>query len=362
MPTRSLVTRYEDDLRLFPDMWHKVGLVLGLALVLWYPFHVSDQWLIVGNLALVYIVGSVALMILTGFAGQISLGHSAFVAVGAYTMAIVGQRYQLPYWLILPMAGLISAAIGLAIGVFALRLQGLYLAIVTIGLLFLVRHVLAHGIPDLTGGSSGTDVPIYVWFGETEAEMYDIYETMVYGPIELDFQQKMYFTFLCIAVLVSWMAKNLQRSGAGRAMMAVRDQDIAASALGVDPAQAKILSFAISSFFAGVAGGMFAMQQQYITIDPFHLDMAIAYIAMIVLGGIGTVFGAVAGAIAFAFLVPLAEWVGPHLPYISGLSTSQQSTVLFSVLVCGFLIVEPLGLLGIWLRCKRYFMAWPFRY
>ena len=362
MPTRPLVTRYEDDLRLFPDMWHKVGLLLGTITVLWFPFYVGDYWLIIGNLALISIVGSVALMVLTGFSGQISLGHAAFLAVGSYTMAILGLQYQLPYWLILPICGLIAAAVGLAIGVFALRLQGLYLAIVTIGLLYMVRHVLHYGIPDLTGGSVGSEVPIYVWFGETEAQMYDIYETMVYGPIELDFQQKMYFTFLCIAVLVTWMAKNLHRSGAGRAMMAVRDQDIAASALGVDPAKAKILSFAVSSFFAGIAGGMFAMQQQYITIDPFHLDMAIAYIAMIVLGGIGSVFGAVAGAIAFAFLTPLAEYVGPHLPYLSQLSTSQQSTVLFSVVVCTFLVVEPLGLFGIWLRIKRYFMAWPFRY
>lgn len=362
MPTRALVTRYEDDLKLFPDMWHKVGVILGVLAIAIYPFYVSDEWMIIGNMALIYVVGSVSLMMLTGFSGQVSLGHSAFLAIGAYTMAIMGLQYQLPYWLILPLAGLISAAVGLAIGVFALRLEGLYLAIVTIGLIFLVRHVLYHGIPDLTGGSVGSEVPIYVWFGETEAEMYDIYETMIYGPIELDFQQKMYFTFVVIALLVAWMGKNLQRSGAGRAMMAVRDQDIAASALGVDPARAKILSFGLSSFFAGVAGGMFAMQQQYITIDPFHLDMAITYIAMIVLGGIGTIFGAVAGAIAFAFLTPLAERIGPYLPYIGELTASQQSTVLFSVLVCAFLVLEPLGLFGIWMRIKRYFMAWPFRY
>ena len=362
MPTRPLVTSYKADVGLFPDMWHKVGLTLCVVIALGFPFYASEYWMLVGDLALVYIVGSVALMMLTGFSGQVSLGHSGFLAVGAYTMAIVGREYQLPYWLILPLAGLLSAAVGLAIGAFALRLRGLYLAIVTIGLLFLIRHVLHYGIPELTGGSAGTEVPIYVWFGETEAEMYDIYETMVYGPIELNFQQKLYFTFLVIVILVVWMAKNLHRTGAGRAMMAVRDQDIAASALGVDPARAKILSFGLSSFFAGIAGGMFAMQQQFITIDPFHLDMAIAYIAMIVLGGIGSVFGAVAGAIAFAFLTPLAEYLGPHLPYISELSTSQQSTVLFSILVCGFLIVEPLGLFGIWLRIKRFFMAWPFRY
>ena len=105
-----------------------------------------------------------------------------------------------------------------------------------------------------------------------------------------------------------------------------------------------------------------AMQQQYITIDPFHLDMSITYIAMIVLGGIGTIFGAVAGAIAFSFLKPLAEYLGPMLPFISELSTAQQSSVLFSIVVCAFLVFEPLGIFGLWLRIKRFFMAWPFRY
>jgi branched-chain amino acid transport system permease protein len=361
MPTRALVTRYRDDQALVPDMWQKVGLILGLIAIVVFPFQVSERWLVVGNLALVAVVGSVALMILTGFAGQISLGHAAFLAVGAYTTAILGARYHLPYWVIVPMAGVLSAAVGLAIGVFALRLKGLYLAIVTIGLLYLVRHVLL-AIPELTGGMSGMAVPIYVWFGETEAEMADIYETMEYGPITLDFRQKLYFTFVVMAAFAAWAARNLTRSGSGRAMMAVRDRDLAAAALGVDPARAKVLAFGISSFFAGVAGAMFAMQQQYITVDPFHLDMSIQYIAMIVLGGIGSVFGAVAGAIVFVFLTPVAEAVGEALPYLDQLTSAQQSTVVFAIVVCAFLIFEPLGLFGIWLRIKRYFAAWPFRY
>lgn len=361
MPTRPLVTSYQDDLALLPDRWHKVGLIAGIACVLVFPFIAGDRWLVVGNLALISVVGAVALMILTGFAGQISLGHAAFLALGAYSMAILGNRFQLPYWLILPIGGAVAAAVGLAVGVFALRLKGLYLAIVTIGLLYLVDHLLL-AMPQLTGGMSGLAVPMYVLFGETPEEMADIYATMEYGPITLAFPQKLYFTFAVIAVLCMWAARNLQRSGAGRAMMAVRDQDLAAAALGVEPARAKILAFALSSFFAGVAGGMFALQQQYITVDPFHLDMSIQYIAMIVLGGLGSVFGAVAGAIVFTFLTPLAEAVGPSLPYLRELTTAQQSAVLFSIVVMGFLIAEPLGLFGIWLRIKRYFVAWPFRY
>jgi branched-chain amino acid transport system permease protein len=361
MPTRGLVTRYQDDLKLFPDLWHKVGLVLGALFLLFFPFYASSMWLTVGNLTLVAVVGSVALMILTGFAGQISLGHAAFLALGGYTLAILGERYHLPFWLIMPVSGLVAAGVGLAIGVFALRLKGLYLAIVTIGLLYLVHHLL-NTFPNLTHGGSGISVAIYLWPGQSQESMMEIKEKMAYGPFILDFRQKLYFIFLVIAVVVAWFAKNLHRSNAGRAMMAVRDHDIAAATLGVNPAKAKILAFGISSFVAGVAGAMYAMQQQHITAEPFDLDMSVTYIAMIVLGGIGSVFGAVAGAIAITAFAPLAAKLGPSLPFIKELSSSMQETVLFSMLVIVFLILEPLGLFGIWLRIKRYFMAWPFRY
>lgn len=361
MLIRKLVTRYTDHLSLVPGPWHKVGLVIGLLVALGFPFWAGDRWLSVGNLALIAVVGSVSLMILTGFAGQISLGHAAFLALGAYTMAVLGARWHLPYWVILPISGAVAAAVGLAVGVFAVRLEGLYLAIVTVGLIFLVHHVLM-ALPWLTGGASGTAVPIHVWFGESEADMADIYATMEYGPVTLEFAQKLYFTFLVIAAAVAWVAKNLARSAAGRALMAVRDHDLAAAALGVHASRAKILAFGLSSFLAGVAGGMFAMQQQYITVDPFHIDMSIQYIAMIVIGGMGTVFGAVAGALAFVFLTPLSESLGDMLPYLRDLTTAQQSAVLFSILVCVILVLEPLGLVGVWLRIKRYFALWPFRY
>ena len=146
-------------------------------------------------------------------------------------------------------------------------------------------------------------------------------------------------------------------------MMAVRDSDLAASAIGVRPASTKVLAFGLSSFLAGVAGAMFAFQQQYVTVEPpFDLNMSVAYIAMIVLGGVGTVSGAVAGAIAYVALVPLAETVGRAVPLLDQLSSAQQSMLLFSVLVMVVLIFEPFGLYGVWLRVKRYFLAWPFRY
>jgi branched-chain amino acid transport system permease protein len=361
MPTKPLTTRYEHDLAIFRGLWPKVGLAAGLALTLAWPFFASASWLTIGTLALVTIVGAVALMILTGYTGQISLGHAAFLALGAYTAAVMGG-WGIPFWLVLPAAGLLAAAVGLAVGPFALRLRGLYLAIVTIGLLYLVKHFL-HSFPAVTGGVGGISVPMHLWFDATGDVFGSMRISRRLGPVVLRGEQILYFVFLVLAAVTVWMGRNIQRSNTGRAMMAVRDRDLAASALGVHPARVKIVAFGVSSFLAGVAGAMFAWQQQYITVDPpFNLQLSVQYIAIIILGGVGTIFGAVAGAIFFTVVAPLAEVLGPWVPYLRTLSSHQQSTVLFAAVVVAFLLLEPLGLFGIWLRIKRYFMAWPFKY
>lgn len=361
MPTRPLVTNYKDDLKLFPDMWHQVGLVCGLIFIFTFPFVADGHWLTVGNLALVTIVGAIALMILTGFTGQISLGHAAFLALGAYSAAVLGNQFGLPFWMILPIAGFVAAAVGLMVGPFALRLHGLYLAIVTLGLMFLVNHILLS-FPSITRGVAGIAVPMHNWF-PGEGAINSFTSTTNLGRITLVFEQKLFFLYTLLVLGVLWVANNLRRSNAGRAMMAVRDHDTAAAVMGVNVSVVKVIAFGLSSFFAGVAGAMFAFQQQYITVDPpFNLIMSVQYVAMIVLGGVGTLFGAVIGALTFIVVVPLAEILGRHLPYIQQLSSAQQSTLLFAVIVIGFLLYEPMGLFGIWLRIKRYFMAWPFKY
>jgi branched-chain amino acid transport system permease protein len=358
---RPLVTRYEDDLALFPDVWHKVGIALAVIVVLGFPFVASESWLTVGCHALIAIVGAVGLMILTGFAGQISLGHAAFLAIGAYTTAVLGERYQLPFWLCLPIAGTVATIVGLIAGLFALRLRGLYLAIVTLGLLYLVHHTL-EAYPALSGSAGQKLTPMYTTFGQSPDDMRDVYAKMAYGPVILGWDQKLYFIFVVVALVTAWTARNLLRSNAGRAMMAVRDHDLAAATLGVNAVRAKLYAFGASSFFAGVAGGMIALHQRTITVEYFGLGISVEYVAMIVLGGIGSVWGAVAGALAYVTLAKLMQMVAPQLPYIASLPTGLQTSVLFSLLVIGVLVIEPLGLFGLWLRIKRYFLAWPFRY
>ncbi len=366
MPTRALVTSYEQDQRLFGDRWHTIGLSLLAILVVTYPFLAIDRWVTIANGAWIAIVGAVGMMILTGFAGQISLGHAAFLAIGAYTAAVTAEQFMLPFWLGIPAGGVLAALVGLAIGPFALRLRGLYLAIVTLGLVSLVNHTLMS-LPELTHGASGIPVRMYGWFptaAEAEAAAYGTFSqpSTLFG-YEFTFPQKLYFVFAFLGIACTFACKNIQRSDTGRAMVAVRDHDLAAAVLGVNPARTKIVAFGLSSFFAGMAGAMFGYQQQFITIEPpFDLSMSVMYIAIIVIGGIGTTFGAVAGALVYVAVVPLAELVGRQIPLLQTMSSAQQSTLIFAVAVCAVLILEPLGILGLWLRIKRYFVGWPFRY
>jgi branched-chain amino acid transport system permease protein len=364
LPLRPLVVHYEQDLKLFPGFWQKLGLTLGLVVVLVYPFAANAHWLSIANLTLIMTVGAVGLMILTGFTGQISLGHAAFMAIGAYTAGVLGTRMGLPFWLILPIGGLLAAVVGLVVGPFALRLKGLYLVIVTLGLLFLVNHLLVS-YPRVTGGVAGIGVPVHLWFTEpgTSGALSPFARTHRIGGLAFGLQAKLYFLFVLLAAGAVWCGKNLQRSNTGRAMMAVRDHDLAAAVMGVNPARYKIIAFGVSSFLAGLAGTMFAFQQQYITVDPpFNLLLSIEFIAIIVIGGLGGVFGAVAGTILYTAVGPLSHTVGDAVPYLSRLSTHQQSVLGLALVVTLFMAFEPLGLLGVWLRVKRYFMGWPFRY
>jgi len=361
MPTRALVTSYQEDLKLFPDMWHRLGIVVFILLGMFFPLIANDYWLGIANNALIAVVAAVGMMILTGFAGQVSMGHAAFLALGAYTAAIAGGTFGLPFWLCLPLAGLVAAVIGLMVGPFALRLEGLYLAIVTIGLLFLVEHLLRNGL-EVAFGKDYLSVPMHSWFSAGGDELGSFRQPWTFAGMTLSPDQKLYVLFALLALGTAYLGKNIARSNAGRAMMAVRDRDLAAAVLGVNPAQTKFIAFGISSFLAGVAGAMYAFAHPVLTLEPFNIKMSIEYIAMVVLGGVGTIFGAVWGALVYTVFQPLAEMLGSVLPFPQSFSSEQQAILLFFPLLCFFLMFEPLGLLGIWLRIKRYFLAWPFRY
>jgi branched-chain amino acid transport system permease protein len=362
MPTQTLVTQYSDDLQLFRDRYQKLGLALAFLFVAGFPFLANDHSLMIAHSGMIAIVGATGMMILTGFCGQISLGHAAFLAVGAYSAALLGGLLGLPFWLILPLAGGLSALVGLSVGPFALRLEGLYLAIVTVGLLFLVEHLLRAGL-EMGLGQDYLNVPMHTWFG---ADLTDESGSFQLGSFRQDGslseEQKLYFLFVSITLFTIWVSKNLQRSHSGRAMMAVRDRDQAAEVLGVNSTHTKFIAFGLSSFFAGVAGAMYGFAHPVITLEPFNLKMSVEFIAMVVLGGVGTTFGAFWGALAYTILLPIAESAGHMIGFPPSFSSEHQAILLFFPFLCLFLTLEPLGLLGVWLRVKRYFMAWPFSY
>jgi branched-chain amino acid transport system permease protein len=356
-----LVTAYEEDLQLFPDFWHRVGWAFTILALVAFFFLANAHWMSVGLNVFIAITGAVSMMVLTGFCGQISLGHAAFLAIGAYTTAILGQA-GMPFWLTIPFAGLLAAGVGLAVGPFAFRLEGLYLALVTIGLLFVTEHLLRNGL-EMAYGKDYLTVPMHWTFvSEGKDGLGAFREATALGPLKLDVDRKLFVLFVALCGFAVWMGKNLQRSASGRAMMAVRDQDLAAAALGVNPARAKLAAFGVSSFLAGITGAMYAFAHPVLTLEPFNLMMSVEYIAMVVLGGVGAIFGAVSGALAYVGLKPLFEQIGLWLPFPEAFSSEHQAVILFFPLMIGFLVFEPMGILGIWLRIKRYFLAWPFRY
>ena len=357
MPTKKLVTHYADDLQLFADRYQKIGLVCATLFVCIFPFIGSTHSLMVAHSGMIAIVGAIGMMILTGFCGQISLGHAAFLAIGAYTAGILSTFFHCPFWLIVPLAGCVSAVIGLLVGPFALRLEGLYLAIVTVGLLFLVEHVLRGGL-EMAMGQDYINVAMHSWFTHDGDEPLGDFRADTW----LNAEQKIYFVFVVITLFSLWASKNLQRTHSGRAMMAVRDRDQAAEVLGIDLARTKFIAFGLSSFFAGVAGAMYGFAHPVITLEPFNLKMSVEFIAMVVLGGAGTTFGAFWGALAYTILLPMAEFLGSMMHFPPSFSSEHQAILIFFPALCIFLMWEPLGLLGIWLRIKRYFVAWPFSY
>jgi branched-chain amino acid transport system permease protein len=315
--------------------------------VLAVPFLVTPYWLTIANQIGIAVIGAVGLNILVGYTGQISLGQGGFLAVGAYTSALLHLRAGFPVPLSILAAVLTTAVIGAFFGVPALRLKGLYLAIATLAsqeiILFSVRNWDA-----VTGGTDAISLPRLEIAGFV---------------FRKDFHW--YWVILAFAVLAVLTGRNLFRTGLGRSFMAVRDQDIAAAAMGVDVTRTKVLAFAVSSGYVGLAGALTAHYTGIVTWERFTLNVSVLYLAIIIVGGLGSIAGSVYGSIFMIKLPALITQVGQQL---SGTfpSTVQKlpavQIVVFGLVIVLFLIFEPRGLDRIWQRTKDYLRFWPFRY
>jgi branched-chain amino acid transport system permease protein len=363
-PYVRMTRRYAQDLQLFRTRWAKFGILLALALYLALPWFMStnDFWLSVLNYAGIAAIGAIGLNLLTGYTGQVSLGHAFFIGAGAYTAGKLGQDQDLPLPVYLVCATLLGAAIGAAIGPFALRLRGNYLAIVTLGLLFLGEH-LFRNLKDVTGGNGGRGIDASLnLFGIDFADLH-------FAGQAFSVNQGFFYLVWGIVILVALLAKNLVRTRPGRALQAIRDRDVAAEVIGVRLGRYKVGAFAVSSGLAALGGALFGAYQKYVTPEEFSLFLSIQYIAIIIVGGVGTIFGSIIGAIFLGGLPGIIERYSDSIPGVATTATDDGfisvfslNQAIFGLLIIGFLMFEPRGLAAIWLRMKAYFKAWPFSY
>jgi branched-chain amino acid transport system permease protein len=372
-----LHTSYSSDMALFNT---RTKLVLTIALILVglsMPMWLSDSWLTILARGSAFAIGAIGLMLLTGYAGQISLGHAFFAAIGFYAAAVIGgdpedpRRWglgitEIVVWL--PAAGLAAAAVGVVVAPLATRLRGLYLAIVTLGLVFVGERFFEHWRA-LTGGAGTGRPPAPVTVFGYRLDR-DSSQVVGLGPVEFGpftRQQQLFWLMAVLLVVFALAARNLARSDVGRAFTAIRDRDIAAAVIGVNLFKQKTVAFAISSFYAGCFGALF--YTTFLNVNPlqFNLLLSVLFLIMVLVGGVGTISGAIAGAFLIAVLPRFTQWLASWVPFISGdpqgvPNADHVQYLLYGLLIIGFLMFEPRGLFGIWFRIRTWFRSYPFSY
>ncbi|MDQ7828675.1 MAG: branched-chain amino acid ABC transporter permease [Armatimonadota bacterium] len=341
-PAGTFKTTYAADMALLDTRFDQVGFALLLLALLLAPWWLG-RYLFLLNAIGIFAIGAVGLSLLTGFGGQISLGHAAFMAVGAYTSWLLTQ-HGIPFLLALPLAGGTAFAFGAVVGLPSLRIKGLYLAIATLAFQFVLDYVIVHA-----WGAGGGNVVI--------------------GPSLFGYavrtERQFYYLLLPLWLGAGIFAANLVRGRVGLALMAIRDRDYAAQVLGVPLLYYKTLAFALAAFYAGVAGSLFAHYNRVITNEHFTIGQSIDYIAMVVLGGLGSVWGPHLGAALVISLTQVLKILTPALvnllPAFGRVATPLREVV-FGALLIGLLIWEPGGLAMLCRKLKRYLDLWPFPY
>lgn len=362
----DLVTSYRQDFAMLDTPFKRRAMILLVLVaasgVLWFP----NAWVNEFAIAFPFAIGAIGLNLVTGYAGQVSLGHAFFVGVGAFTAAVVGganprpglvafEVAQFPVWLL--AAGVVAAAAGFVVAPIALRLRGLYLAIVTLALVFIGQYVFNQW-DSVSGGEGVGRSAAVLGLGGFRFDQ----PGQVFG-VELAGNQFTYLLMLVLLVAFAILAKNVVRSDVGRAFAAVRDRDTAAEVIGVDLTRTKILAFTLSSFYAGVSGALIYSVVGVVDPAGFNLALSVQFLAMVLIGGAGTIAGGILGALFLQFLgtatasiVDATSFLPPALTF----DAAVMESVLGGVLLVAFLLFEPTGLFGIWQRLKTYWKGWPF--
>jgi branched-chain amino acid transport system permease protein len=339
-------TDYAQDFRLLETRMQRASAAAFALALLVFPYFASSFQIDLANQVFLAAIGALSLMLLTGYAGQISLGHAGLLAAGAFTVGILFKEWNAPFWITIPAAAVVGALLGVVFGLPSLRLRGLYLAVSTLALHFVV--VYAGGEYETERGFS-TGIVI----DPPSVAGYAIYSGRIW-----------YFILLAAALGALLISINLLRSRTGRAWRAIHSHETVAEALGIGVAHYKLLAFVISSAMTAVAGALFGYYRGFVSVEAFSLFLTIQYVAMIIIGGMGSLLGALLGAF-FVTLLPYAiEAAMALLPGASGYAglIFAVNYAAFGLVMILFLLFEPLGLVGIWHRIQSYFQLWPFKY
>lgn len=345
--------------------WWAGGLLLLAVLA---PFFVAKDITNLLTLAAIYAIGGIGLNMLTGYAGQVSLGHAFFVGVGAYTAAVFGGAgtnsvyglgWDMALWL--PLTAIVPALLGFAVAPLAAQVRGLYLATLTLGLVMIGEHLFKEW-HSVTGGAGLGRAPAPpILFGA------DLRKPVLVAGVLINEQRALFLISLALLVVLAVMARNLMCSKVGRAFAAVRDRDIAAEMMGVRLQRTKTMAFVVSSAYAGVAGGLLSVVIGRISPERFNLLLSVDFLAIVLIGGAATITGSIIGACFVVLLPRVLEEFTRAVPALTseggtilGLTLDELETILFGLLIAGVIVLEPRGMFGLWLRIRTYFRTWPF--
>jgi branched-chain amino acid transport system permease protein len=343
---------YYEDVQLFSSAVTVFWFIILILFLAAFPFLFKNYYVYVANYVAINVLVALGLNLLVGYTGQISLGHAGFFAIGAYGTIVFMAKFHFPFLVALPLAALAAAVFGFLLGFPALRLEGPYLSIATLGFGLTITRVI--GRVEFFGGRQGLHAP-----------------DLTIGPWHLSTDRDFYYLLITITVILTLAARNLIKTKVGRAFIAIRDADIAAETMGVNIMYYKTLAFAVSAFYAGIAGGLYAFVLRFIEPELFSLLMSILFLAMVVVGGLGSILGSVAGACLLSWLdlelrnilsIPyIGEWLTElSRSYFSITGVSNIQFIFYGLIMVLIMLFEPLGIYGFWIRTKIYWRTWPF--
>ena len=343
---------YYEDVQLFSSgvviFWFCILIVFLAA----FPFLAKNYYVYVANYMAINVIVVVGLNLLVGYTGQISLGHAGFFAIGAYGTIVLMAKFHFPFLLALPCAGIAAALFGFLLGLPALRLEGPYLAIATLGFGITATQII--GKIKMFGERQGLHAP-----------------ELAIGSWHIDTDKDFYFVLIPITIFLVVIARNIVKTKVGRAFISIRDADIAAETMGVNLTFYKTLAFAVSAFYAGVGGGLYAFVLRFIEPELFSMFMSVMFLTMAVVGGLGSMMGPVAGACLLGFLdlqlrnvleIPyIGQWIKAlSESYFTMTGVSNIQLIIFGLILILIMLFEPLGIFGMWIRAKKYWKTWPF--